>query len=98
MYPCPIVQIAPQPKRILQHLFSTRAVACAAGQTSLLAIGTTYVNMAETEEELIRNKITITSDTELIMGVTCISTPLLNSRKTATGIVDKQRKNNVDFQ
>ncbi len=37
-----------------------------------MAVGTTYVYMAETEDELIRNEITITSDTEVIMGVTCI--------------------------
>jgi len=37
-----------------------------------MAIGTTYVYMAETEDELALNEITITTDTELIMGVTCI--------------------------
>ncbi len=37
-----------------------------------MAVGTTYVYMAETEDELIRNEITITSGTEVIMGVTCI--------------------------
>jgi len=37
-----------------------------------MALETTYVYMAETEDELIRNEITITSDTEVIMGVTCI--------------------------
>jgi len=36
------------------------------------AIGTTYLYMAETEDELIRNEITITSDTKEIMGVDCI--------------------------
>ncbi len=37
-----------------------------------MAIGTTYVYLAETEDEVARNEITITYDTELIMGVTCI--------------------------
>jgi len=37
-----------------------------------MAIGTTYVYMAETEDGLILNEITITSDTELIMDVNCI--------------------------
>jgi hypothetical protein len=37
-----------------------------------MAIGTTYVYMAETEDELIRNEITITSDTKEIMGVDCV--------------------------
>lgn len=36
-----------------------------------MAIGTTYVYWAETEDELIRNEITITSDTVEILGVTC---------------------------
>jgi hypothetical protein len=35
------------------------------------AIGTTYVYWAETEDELILNEITITSGTEVIMGITC---------------------------
>ncbi|MFX0196156.1 MAG: hypothetical protein ACFFCW_08540 [Candidatus Hodarchaeota archaeon] len=35
------------------------------------ALGITYVYMAETEDELILNEITITYDTEVIMGVTC---------------------------
>jgi len=35
------------------------------------AIETTYVYCAETEDELILNEITITSDTEVIMGITC---------------------------
>jgi len=35
------------------------------------AIGTTYVYWAETNDELIWNEITITSDTEVIMGVAC---------------------------
>ncbi|MDH4239922.1 MAG: hypothetical protein OEW48_10205 [Phycisphaerae bacterium] len=37
-----------------------------------MAIGTTYVYMAETEDELIWNEITTTSDTKEIMGVDCI--------------------------
>jgi hypothetical protein len=35
------------------------------------AIGTTYLYEAETEDEFIQNAITITSDTKVIMGVTC---------------------------
>jgi len=36
-----------------------------------MAIGTTYAYWAETEDELILNEITITSDTVEILGVTC---------------------------
>ncbi len=37
-----------------------------------MALGTTYVYMAETKDELILNEITITYDAEVIIGVTCI--------------------------
>jgi len=37
-----------------------------------MAIGKTYVYMAETEDELIRNEITTTSGTKEVMGVDCI--------------------------
>jgi len=36
------------------------------------ALGTTYVYMAETEDEIILNKITATYDTKEIMSVDCI--------------------------
>jgi len=35
------------------------------------AVGTTYIYWAETEDELIRDEITITFDTKVILGVTC---------------------------
>ena len=37
MYPCPVVQIPPQPYRILQHLFQMRAAASTSYQASLLS-------------------------------------------------------------
>ncbi|MBL7187628.1 MAG: hypothetical protein ISS70_15000 [Phycisphaerae bacterium] len=37
-----------------------------------MAVGTTYVYWAETEDEIIRNEITATSATKSIMGVDCI--------------------------
>jgi hypothetical protein len=37
-----------------------------------MAIGSTYVYWAETEDELTLNEITITSDTVVILGITCI--------------------------
>jgi hypothetical protein len=36
-----------------------------------MALGDTYVYMAETEDELLRNEITNTFDTKIILGVTC---------------------------
>ncbi|NIO38534.1 hypothetical protein GTO27_12685, partial [Candidatus Bathyarchaeota archaeon] len=36
-----------------------------------MALGDTYIYEAETEDELIRNEITNTFDTKIILGVTC---------------------------
>lgn len=55
MNPRPVVQIAPQPKRLLQQVFPARTIACAAGQTSLLAADRTVEPLQMRSVDLLAN-------------------------------------------